>query len=105
MHSTGELNLAGIGFCIAMTSFVALAIWASPRIQRWAEKPQPPQSNAIDSSNYKPPYHALHVIDFERSTIYVQWDGSVIARCAVQGCSVTTVIGRNVAQAVVIEGP
>lgn len=99
----GDLNLAGITFCILMTAFVALAVWASPRIQRWAERPAP--SNAIDSSNYRTPYHALHVIDFERSTIYVQPDGSVIARCAVQGCSVTTVIGRNVAQAVVVEEP
>jgi hypothetical protein len=53
---------------------------------RWV----PPASNAIDSSNYRPPMHE-HVFDMERSQISLAENGSAIATCAYQGCEVRRV--------------
>lgn len=117
MHN--GFNLAGVLSCALMMAFVTLAMWASPRIATWAEALAPKHkevwkqdierrlklmpSNAIDSRNYVAPFHAVHIIDFDRSDIFVQPEGSVVARCAIQGCGVTVLMGRNVAQAVVVD--
>jgi hypothetical protein len=110
-------NWGGIFFCFVMFIFIPAAMWGTERIRRWSIG-VPPQktwdelvaamraravqwrdgqpNNLIDSTNYRPPHHAVHTIDFARSQTMIRGDGKLLAKCSVQGCSVMTVIGRDV---------
>jgi hypothetical protein len=105
MHDPQTLNWAGITFCVVMTLLVITSVVFSDRIRRWAESPDPtpaPRSERIDSANYQTPEH-IHQIDFDRSQIMVRPDGSVMAGCCIQGCSLVAVIGRQLARATIVE--
>lgn len=88
--------------CLALPGglgFVVLCAWAAEWLRN-RQRPSHPvprnvPKNAIDSSNYRPPVHT-HLIDFDRSTMRIQEDGSVIAHCCMQGCSCTVQIGKAV---------
>lgn len=117
-------NWSAIAICAGTLLWIAIAGFTTARIRRprnkkermppcgaddavrWAAERrgllQPQLPHAIDSSNYRAPYHRVHLIDFERSTIIVLPDGSVHAECSVQGCPMIARIGRNVANATIV---
>jgi hypothetical protein len=72
-------------------------------LERRAQGEWDQMGNRIESHNYRAPFHAVHQIDFLRSQMMVQGDGSIVARCAVQGCDEIVIIGRRLAQATVVE--
>ena len=59
----------------------------------------PKPHNAIDMSRWQIPEHQ-HVVDFERSPMTVLDDGqgTIVARCAYNGCPLTVTIGRDVSR-------
>jgi hypothetical protein len=76
----------------AILAFVLLCGWLTERLRQ----PPAPPFNAIDSSNYHPPTHYIHVVDFDRSNVTICQDGTILARCCMQGCSVEVKIGRDI---------
>lgn len=87
---------ADLARCFALPvliGFVVFVAWLNQRI-RWSGDVRR-RSHLIDSSAYRPPEHA-HLIDFGRSTLAAQADGSVLATCAYAGCPTIVRIGRDV---------
>lgn len=95
IHSILTAAPANLLRCLALPTLLGFVILCA-FLAEWlrARQGQKPH-NAIDSSNYRAPAHT-HLVDFERSTMRIQSDGSVIANCCMQGCECTVQIGKGV---------
>lgn len=86
-------TLARVCALPATVLFVVSCGWMTERLMR--KRPLPP--HAIDSSTYRvPATHIVHVVDFDRSCISICEDGTILARCCMQGCDTTVKIGRDI---------
>lgn len=72
----------------------AVAVYAAIKLHQ-ARRGRKVLFNAI-GRDFEPQPHHIHVVDFDRSTITVREDQTVLASCSYLGCPHQTIIGRNV---------